>query len=332
MPPIRKHVLVIGSVNADVVVEIPRLPRRGETLCASKVDTGTFVPGGKGSNQAAAARQFMGQRHATLSVQFVGQFGNDTYGSVLEQTLEGLDVDTALSGHAACASGQAFVFIYPTGDNSIIVVKGANDVWPTALAPALVNAIHAASIVLLQCEIPQRVNTLVARAASDANVPILWDTGGEDTTIPRDLLPLLTYVCPNETELARLTAREVKTLDDAVVAAKVLQEEGGRHVLVTLGSNGSVFVPADGSTFLHQACFHVANVVDTTGAGDCYRGVFAVAVAEGRDVHDCMVLATAASALCVQRPGALPSLPSRDDVRAFLNANASCYTLKRDFI
>ncbi|KAK1947780.1 Ribokinase [Phytophthora citrophthora] len=107
-------------------------------------------------------------------------------------------------------------------------------------------------------------------------------------------------------------------MDDAIDAARFLQEQGAKNILVTLGSYGSVFVPADGSEVLRQKAFKVDNVVDTTGAGDCYRGAFAIAYAEGRTMHDCMRRAAAASALCVQRPGALPSLPSAEEVAAFL--------------
>ncbi|CAI5734244.1 unnamed protein product [Peronospora destructor] len=320
MTQTRKHVLVIGSVNADIVVEVSRLPLRGETLSARKADTGKFFPGGKGSNQAAAAGTIIGANHPTLSVKFAGQFGNDTHGKALKDALEGAGADTRLAGYPDCPSGQAFVFVYPDGDNSIVIVGGANHAWPEEISAALTDAIKLAAIVLLQCEIPQRINVLVAKTAAEANVPVMWDTGGDDISIPADLLQLLTYVCPNETELARLTKREVTNTDDAIAAARFLQDHGAKNVLVTLGSNGSVFVPADGA-LVHQKCFKVEKVVDTTGAGDCYRGAFAVALAEGREVQACMAFAAAASALCVQRPGALPSLPSSDEVAAFLKEN-----------
>lgn len=321
MTLIRKHVLVIGSVNADIVVEISRLPLRGETLSACKADTGKFFPGGKGSNQAAAAGKLLGAHHPTLCVQFAGQFGNDTHGKALKDALESASVDTRLAGYPDCPSGQAFVFVYPDGDNSIVIVGGANRAWPEELPAALSDAIKSAAIVLLQCEIPQRINARVAETAAEANVPVMWDTGGDDTLIPVDLLHLLIYVCPNETELARLTKREVNNKDDAIAAARFLQDQGAKNVLVTLGSDGSVFVPTDGALLVYQKCFKVEKVVDTTGAGDCYRGAFAVAIAQGQKVQDCMAYAAAASALCVQRPGALPSLPSSDEVAAFLKKN-----------
>ncbi|GLE08353.1 hypothetical protein PINS_up019418 [Pythium insidiosum] len=237
-------VLVVGSVNADFVVEIDRLPARGETIGARKVDTGRFVPGGKGANQAAAVARLGGD---ALSCQFVGQFGNDSYAVALEKVLGDVGVDTTLSGHPACPSGQAFVFLYPDGDNSIIIVGGANATWPTELPDSVVNAIQQASIVLLQCEIPAEVNAAVVRCAAASNVAVMWDCGGEDRAIPLDLLPLTTYICPNETELARLAGQSVNSQEDAIEAARKLQANGAKNVLVTLGSDGSVFVPSDPS-------------------------------------------------------------------------------------
>ncbi|EGZ05697.1 hypothetical protein PHYSODRAFT_353133 [Phytophthora sojae] len=271
MTQTRRHILVVGSVGADIVVEVDRMPARGETVSASKSDTGNVYPGGKGDNQAATIAKLIGADHPTLTAKM------------------------------AC--------------------HGANSAWSNELPTGLTDAIKTTAFVLVQCEIPVRVNALVAKAAAETHVPVMWDTGGDDYPIPADVLPLLTFVCPNETELARLTTREVNDIDDAIEAARFLQEQGAKDVLVTLGADGSVYVPVDGTEVVRQRTFKVDNVVDTTGAGDCYRGAFAVAFAEGRSIQDCMVRASAASALCVQRPGALPSLPSGDEVVDFLKAN-----------
>lgn len=318
MPQARKRILVIGSVNADIIVEIDRMPARGETVSTPRDDTGRFSPGGKGNNQAAAVGKIIGTNHPSLCAIFAGQFGNDTHGKVLESALQRCGVETTLAGHPICPSGQAFVFVYPDGDNSIVIVGGANRTWPEQLPTALTDAIKSAAIVLLQCEIPSRVNSIIAKIAAEANVPIMWDTGGDDVSIPSDILPLLTYVCPNETELSRLTKREINNMDDAIAAAQYLQELGAKNVIVTLGSEGSVFVPVDNPNIVRQKCFKIEKVVDTTGAGDCYRGAFAVALVEGRQVQECLIRASAASALCVQRVGALPSMPTGDEVLAFL--------------
>ncbi|GMF19000.1 unnamed protein product [Phytophthora fragariaefolia] len=248
MTQTRRHILVVGSVGADIVVEVDQMPARGETRSARKHDTGNVYPGGKGDNQAAAVAKLIGADHPTLVAKMACQFGNDSHGEMIKKTLQSVG------------------------------------------------------------------------AAAEANVPLMWDAGGDDYPIPTDVLPLLTFLCPNETELARLTKREVNNTEDAIAAARLLQDQGAKDVLVTLGVDGSVFVPADGTKVLRQSSFKVDNVVDTTGAGDCYRGAFAVAFAECRSLQDCMVRASAASALCVQRVGALPSLPSGDEVVAFLKS------------
>ncbi|KAF1315203.1 Ribokinase, partial [Globisporangium splendens] len=319
-----RHVLVVGSVNADIVVEIDRLPVRGETFAANRPDTGKFVPGGKGANQAAAAARLV-SHECSLQTKFACQFGNDTHGDALRAALSALSVDSSLAGRPACPSGQAFVFVYPDGDNSIVIVGGANATWPEQLPESLVDAIQSAAIVLLQCEIPEYVNVLVAQAAAHAGVPVMWDSGGEDRKIPDDVLPLITYLCPNETELARLTGKDVQSTEDAIAAARTMQTKGAQALLVTLGSQGSVFVPpantADADV-VHQPCFKVDNVVDTTGAGDCFRGAFAVAIAEGKSMKESLKQAAAASALCVQVAGAMPSMPSAAQVASFLQAQS----------
>lgn len=323
----RRHVLVVGSVNADIVVELERLPVRGETIGTSKPDTGKFVPGGKGANQAAAAARLLAddESSSSLRTKFVCQFGNDSHGQALERALQESGVDVALAGHPDCASGQAFVFVYPDGENSIVLVGGANATWPRTLSPAIVEAVQSAAIVLLQCEIPAEINYLVAKVASDANVPVLYDSGGEDRAIPDDMLPLITYLCPNETELARLAGCSVSNVGDAIEAARLLQERGANALLVTLGALGSVFIPRRGDasapSTLRQTCFHVDKVVDTTGAGDCFRGAFAVAIAEGKSVGASMRFAAAASALCVQVAGAMPSMPSAAAAAALIAAH-----------
>lgn len=316
------HVLVVGSVNADIVVELERLPVRGETVAASKPDTGKFFPGGKGANQAAAAARLISDANA-LRAKFVCQFGNDTHGEALQSALQQSGVDISLAGHPQCPSGQAFVFVYPDGDNSIVIVGGANATWPQSLPSAVVKAVQSAAIVLLQCEIPAEINFLVAKVAAEANVPVLWDSGGEDRKIPDDVLPFITYLCPNETELARLAGCEVNSEADAIDATRVMQAKGANALLVTLGSQGSVFIPrADsGDAVLRQTTFHVDKVVDTTGAGDCFRGAFAVAIAERRSVGEAMRRASAAAALCVQVAGAMPSMPSAAQVASFLATN-----------
>jgi ribokinase len=180
---------------------------------------------------------------------------------------------------------------------------------------------------LLQCEIPDRVNALVTKAAARAGVPVMWDTGGDDRAVPGELLPLIEYLCPNETELARIAGvPSVESVEQAIEVARVMQKRGARNLLVTLGADGSVFVPESSSSapaVYHQPRFSVERVVDTTGAGDCYRAAFAVGVAQGRSIPDSMAFAAAASALCVQVAGAQPSMPTVDRVAELLASSSA---------
>ncbi|KAF4148812.1 putative ribokinase [Phytophthora infestans] len=180
MTQIRRHILVVGSVGADIVVEVNRMPARSETLSASKPDTGNVYPGGKGDNQAATIAKLIGPDHPTLIAKMACQFGNDT----------------EKGSRSTCLSGLAFVFVYPDGDNSIVIVSGANSAWPEELPTALIDAIKNAAIVLVQCEIPVRVNALEAKAAAKSTVPIMWDTGGDDYPIPEECSSLADFRVP----------------------------------------------------------------------------------------------------------------------------------------
>ncbi|KAE8984938.1 hypothetical protein PF005_g21815 [Phytophthora fragariae] len=126
MTQTRRHILVVGSVGAYIVVEVDRMPARGETLSASKSDTGNVYPGGKGDNQAATIAKLIGADHPTLTTKMACQFGNDNHGNMIKETLQSVGVDTSLSSQAKCSSGLAVVFVYPDGDNSIVIVSGAN--------------------------------------------------------------------------------------------------------------------------------------------------------------------------------------------------------------
>jgi ribokinase len=175
-------------------------------------------------------------------------------------------------------------------------------------------------MVLLQREVPERVNVEAAEFARSVGTPVMMDAGGIDEPMPDALLKLLTYFCPNETEISRITGMPSSNDEEVLAAAKELQRRGVANVLVTLGTDGSLHLSSDGSVE-RAAAFKIdsAAVVDTTGAGDCYRAAFAVATMSGTwSLACCLQFAAAASALCVQTLGAMPSMPARADVLAFL--------------
>jgi len=303
-----KHLLVVGSANADLYVEIPRLPQPGETLPGSNA---AVRPGGKGANQAAAAARL------GLPTRFAGRFGSDAFAAPLREALAGAGVDLAPSRDVPGPTGQAFILLQAGGENSIVLVGGANRAWEEHPRFDLDDC----GAVLLQREIPERVNRAAAQAARAAGVPVVMDCGGDDAPIPGDLLPLLDVVSPNESELARLTGMPTDDEAQVLSAARSLQANGVGTVLVKLGSRGCLLVPRNGLPVTQRA-FKV-KVIDTTGAGDCFTGAYTVGLIEGLPEHQRLRLACAAAAMCVQRLGALPSMPTRQEADALLSVVGS---------
>ncbi|GAB4813713.1 hypothetical protein N2152v2_000759 [Parachlorella kessleri] len=295
--------VVVGSVNADLVVEVDRLPRPGETLAA---DTLKVYPGGKGANQAAAAAKL------GYPTTFVGQVGRDAYAAMLRSALADCGVDTSLVSTVDGSCGTAVILLQPSGENSIIIVGGANTSEEWQITDEVTQAIQNAGAILLQREIPEVVNVIFAKIAQSARVPVVLDAGGVDKPLGIDLLSNVTILSPNETELARLTGLPTKSEKQVRAAAESLVHQGVNTVLVKMGSKGSMLVDIMGN-YVRQEALPVLHVVDTTGAGDCYTGALAVALLEGRSYQDAMRFAGAAAAVCISRQGALPSLPTRQE-------------------
>ena len=313
-PPPPRPLAVVGSINADLVARVARLPAPGETVTSPALAT---LPGGKGCNQAAAAG-LLGWPTA-----MVGQVGGDGYGDMMLQALVGAGVDVACVRRAPSGvpTGTAIVLVDARGENCIVVCGGANTApWPEEDADADA-VIASAGLLLLQREVSDAVNTRAAAAAVAARVPVLLDAGGVDAPPPDALLSLVHTLSPNETELARLVGGGggLREDDDAAVAAAAssLLARGPSRILVKRGARGAMLVTANAPPLLAPA-FRVPRVVDTTGAGDCFTGAFAVAALRGLPAAAAMRYAAAAAALCVQREGALPSLPSAGEVEEFL--------------
>lgn len=308
-----RPIVVVGSINADVYLEVPRVPAPGETLIAT-ADPRVF-PGGKGANQAAAAARLAG------SCRLVGQVGLDAFGDEMLGHAQACGIDTSLvARHPSASTGQAYILLQARGENSIIVIGGANQLWPEAqpLSVAATESISLASCVLLQREVPERVNIAAAAAARTAGVAVVLDVGGADGEVSPELLALCTCVSPNETELARLTGMPTNDEDQVLTAAKALIDRGVAEVVVKLGARGCMRIGSDGAEPLWQEAFPVAEVVDTTGAGDCFTAAYSVACAEGLAAAAALRFATAAASLSVQSQGAMTSMPARAAVDELL--------------
>ncbi|KAF6255717.1 ribokinase/xylose isomerase [Scenedesmus sp. NREL 46B-D3] len=308
-------ILVVGSVNVDIIVQVHRLPGPGETTSAASPSAAVAV-GGKGANQAVAAARLARASPGGPRARFVCKFGNDSYAAMLQQELSAAGVDVSGCGKVpGLPSGHGLVMLEPDGTASSVVLGGANTAWREG--EPMSHLMGGVGVVLLQREIPEHVNMAVAAAAAAAGVPVIQDVGGEDRPIPAALLPLLSYLVPNEPELQRLTGMATATEQQVIAAASSLVKKGARNVLVTLAERGSLLVSSDGSVATQEALPVPGGVVvDATAAGDAFRAGFAVGLVEGLPLQACLQLAAAAGAVSVSRMGAVPSLPTRAEAEA----------------
>uniref|UniRef100_A0A7N0TJL7 Ribokinase n=1 Tax=Kalanchoe fedtschenkoi TaxID=63787 RepID=A0A7N0TJL7_KALFE len=305
--------VVVGSANADIYVEIDRLPKEGETISAK---TGQTLAGGKGANQAACGGKL------AYPTYFLGQVGDDAHGKLVTEALEiggvRLDYVNVVGG---VPTGHAVVMLQADGQNSIVIVGGSNmSGWPEPLGEEFLGVVRGGGIVLLQREIPDGVNIHVAKAARSAGVPVILDAGGMDAPIPPELLKFVDILSPNETELARLTGMPTESFEQISQAVDKCYEMGVKQVLVKLGSKGSALF-VKGEETIQQPIIPAKTVVDTTGAGDTFTAAFAVASVEGKSRKECLRFAAAAASLCVQVKGAIPSMPDRKSVLNLLESH-----------
>ena len=289
-------IVVVGSCNIDITVECDRWAKPGETIFGNRL---TVNPGGKGANQAVAAARLGAE------VKMVGCIGDDVYGQLVQKALKDNNVDSTyvkvLPGEN---SGTAHITV-AENDNSIIVIKAANDLVSPALIDEAWDAIKEADIVLLQHEIPAATNAYIIEKCYEAGVPVMLNPAPV-APVPPELLAKVTYLTPNEHEAAILFAGQGK--------ADILGRNQGK-VIMTLGSKGVAY--AEKGQVYNVPGFKV-QPVDTTGAGDTFNGAFAVARANGKNMYDSISFANAAAALSVQKLGAQGGMPYLNEVEEML--------------
>jgi ribokinase len=303
-------IVVVGSLNTDLVICVPRFPQAGETLTGHGF---ARFAGGKGANQACAAARLGGR------VSILGQVGADEPGAWLVARLGESGVDTSFVLRDETEStGLALITIDAAGQNQIVLVPGANGAFtPERLAQA-VTALRNTRVVLLQLEIPLPTVLAAARAGRHAGAIVMLDPAPAQE-LPDALLALCDYLTPNETELAALTGGgEVCDADDVRRRAGQLLERGAARVLVKCGSRGAALFTAHTERWWPP---HTVDVVDTTAAGDAFNGAFAVAVADGAAEEAAGRFANAAGALAVTRVGAQAAMPLRVDVERLLTGS-----------
>lgn len=307
MPQTRKpSILVVGSVNMDLVLRTPRIPKSGESLIGEFY---LYVPGGKGANQAVAAARL------GASVTFVGRVGEDNHGVRLKEQFrkEGICIDF-LKDDCENQTGLAVILLEETGDNRILVYPGAN----MAIDMNDVEGAFARDYdaVLLQLEVPRDVVVKACHLAREKNIPAILDAGPAQA-FPLEQLAGLKILTPNETETCALTGIEVNTVEDAERAAKVLAEKSkAAFVVIKMGSKGAILY--DNGHVEHFPAYRV-RAVDTTAAGDAFTAAMAIHYVQHGDIREAIRYANAVGALTVTRMGAQPSLPISEEVELFLN-------------
>lgn len=302
-------VLVFGAINMDLVMKTSQLPQAGETVVGASL---SYAQGGKGANQAVAAARL------GAPTKFLGAVGNDSFAASVVTRLEDAGVRSELQ-FADLPTGVAIVLVDAGGESSVLVDLGANKVFEQT-GPPKVGEIESGDVVLIQNEIDARSNAAFADAARSAGArivlnasPFSWDC---ITGLHRD-----DFLIVNEVEYAQFLGIHPATATTKMVEQTLNSTEfPTEYIVVTLGSEG---VRARlGSTLIQKHGIQV-NVVDTTGAGDCFCGAFAASLAANMDLAECVKFANAAAALSVQRLGAGPSMPHLSEVESLLRSMRS---------
>ncbi|MGE8436741.1 MAG: ribokinase [Pseudomonas palmensis] len=292
------NVVVVGSLNMDLVTRAERLPQAGETLAGEWFGT---VPGGKGANQAVAAARL------GAAVAMIGCVGEDAYGAQLRQALldEGIDcqgVDTA----AGVSSGVALIVVDASSQNAIVIVAGGNGHLLPASVQRLDSLLQAADVIICQLEVPQATVAHTLARGRALGKTVILNPAPATGPLPADWFANIDYLIPNESEASALTGLPVASLQEAQAAASRLLALGVGKVIVTLGAQGALF--ADGQGFAHFPATRV-QPLDTTAAGDTFVGGFAAALAAGRPEREAIAFGQQAAAISVTRAGAQPSIP-----------------------
>lgn len=312
----KRKILVIGSSNTDMTVKCGKLPAPGETVLGGEFIMGA---GGKGANQAVAAKRLGGD------VDFICKVGKDMFGekSVAKYSEEGISTEHVLySDHP---SGVALITVDDNAENCIVVASGANGDMTTDDIERLAPVIRGSDILLLQLEIPVESVALAAKIGSEAGVKVILNPAPA-CRLPEDIYKNLYLIIPNQGETTILTGIEVKDDKTAILGAKSFWEKGVKRTIITMGSKGSMLYD-DGKDMFIPA--KKVKAIDTTAAGDTFCGAVCVALAEGKTLKEAAEFATAASSITVQRMGAQDSIPTRKEVPAKTEIRPRATTLSR---
>lgn len=298
-----KKIVVVGSLNMDSVIEVADMPKKGETISGHKV---SMIPGGKGANQAYAVGRLGG------NVRMIGAVGKDSFGESLKSNLESVGVD--VSGIAVLegeTTGQAYITVDDSGENSIIIIAGTNGLVDVELVQEHRKLIEDSDIVLLQFEIPMEVVEYVKDMAAKMGKTIIVDPAPARSDLPDSFWKGIHYIKPNETELETLVGRTLTTVEDIKSGAREMLTRGVQAVIVTLGGEGCIYVTKEKEEYFAA---NRVQVVDTTAAGDSFTAAFALALSDGKSCEEAIRFGQKVSSYVVTRKGAQTSIPTLEEL------------------
>ncbi|HEU5023083.1 MAG TPA: ribokinase [Bryobacteraceae bacterium] len=304
-----ERIVVLGSLNIDLVAPVDRLPREGETLAGGDL---RLFGGGKGANQAAAAARLGGD------VVMIGQVGSDAFGDRLTAGLAAFGVDVSGVGRSSRSTGSACIYVMPGGENAIVISPGANATVTPDIVMSRLSSARPYRFLLAQLEIPiEAVISAFAESRNAGAVTIL--DPAPYRSLPAELIRLADIVTPNQSEAAALlgcpAGAPIDSIEAASRAAAQLRAAGCRGVILKLGSLGCYVDTPDGRGAIPP---FAVEATDTTAAGDTFNAALAVSLARGAAIMDSSLFANAAAAISVTRPGAQSSIPSAAEVEEFL--------------
>lgn len=297
-------ILVVGSMNMDLVVKTDEIPKIGETVLGNEL---LQIPGGKGANQGVAISKL------NNNVIFLGNVGKDAYGEELLKSMKDSGVDISSIEKTDTSTGIAVINVDKSGNNNIVVIPGANGLVNIEYLQRHYNAFEEADIVVFQLEIPlETVRAGLRISKGLGKLTILNPAPAAE--LDDEIIENIDILIPNEHELERISKVKITDHDSMLEAAQVLLEKGIKQIIVTLGSKGVCYVDINGHEFFEA--YKVA-VVDTTAAGDSFIGGFISSYIENADIKSSITRGQKTAALTIQKVGAQTSLPTREEVDNF---------------
>ena len=297
---------VLGALNMDLIMNLDRPAKPGETVVGDKFYT---APGGKGGNQAVAAARVSNSE----SVNFFGFIGNDSYGSELKNYLEKENIITSnIFVDENLHSGIAIILTTNSGENHVNAVYGANEKKDLHLVDSFKKIINKSKILITQNELDEQITREFMKTARENNIPIILDPAPFRENLKFDYYKMADFITPNETEAEYMTGIKIKSIDDAKKSCNLLISKGIKNCIITLGENGAFFMNENEERYFEP--YEVTKVRASVAAGDAFTGILGAFLASGAELFESIENAIIGSAISVTRYGAQESMPFYDEI------------------